>query len=108
MENKTQPQYSDLHVRMDTNIKNKAEAILDDLGIAPSSAINMFYRQVIAHDGMPFKIVRFAGPIPNEDNLSHDEIMARLKEAERGIAEGRYRPAEDVFRDILGDKYEEI
>lgn len=88
--------YSDLHVRLDSEVKNKAEGILGDLGIAPSSAVNMFYRQVIAHDGLPFKVVRRSSPFPDIDEMTTAEINARLKKAEGDISAGKFRPVEEA------------
>lgn len=100
--------YSDLHVRLDADVKNKAEDILSDLGIAPSGAVNMFYRQVIAHDGLPFQVVRHPNPVPNFDAMTAEEINSRLDQAKSDISAGKFRPADDVFHDILGKKYAEI
>lgn len=42
--------------RIQPNIKEQAEAILDRLGIPVSVFIDMTYRQVIMRDGVPFSI----------------------------------------------------
>ncbi|RGI86201.1 type II toxin-antitoxin system RelB/DinJ family antitoxin [Dorea formicigenerans] len=42
--------------RIQPNIKEQAEAILDRLGIPVSVFIDMTYRQVIMHDGVPFSL----------------------------------------------------
>ena len=34
-------------VRVEPDVKEKAEAILSELGIPTSTAINMFYRQIV-------------------------------------------------------------
>ena len=100
--------YSDLHVRLDTNIKNKAEAVLDDLGIAPSSAINIFYRQIIAHDGIPFKVVRAKSPTPNIDEMTIEQVNATLDTTRAEITSGKSSTLDEAFREILGDKYAKI
>ena len=100
--------YSDLHIRMDANIKKEAESILEDLGIAPSGAINMFYRQVIAHDGLPFKVVRRSSPVPEMSEMSQEEINAQLEKANVEIDAGKFRPAGEAFAEILGEKYAKI
>ncbi len=53
------------HARLSPEIKKKAEAILKDLGISISAAYEMFYRQIIAHQGIPFDL-----RIPNKDTLN--------------------------------------
>ena len=100
--------YSDLHVRLDANIKKQAESVLDDLGIAPSSAINMFYRQIISHDGIPFKVIRTASPIKNIDKMTTDQINADLDIAESEIATGNYTSLDKAFQEILKGDYAKI
>ena len=43
-------------VRIQPEIKETAEAILSKLGIPVSVFIDMTYRQVIMHDGIPFSL----------------------------------------------------
>ena len=52
------------HARLTPEIKEKAEAILKELGISISAAYEMFYRQIIAHQGIPFDL-----HLPNQDTL---------------------------------------
>ena len=42
---------SALYVRMDPTLKESAEEILSQLGISSSSAVQMFYRQIVLHRG---------------------------------------------------------
>ncbi len=56
-----------LYVRMNPEKKEKAEAILKRLGLNSATAINMFYDQIILHNGIPFRV-----QIPNAwDNLDY-------------------------------------
>ena len=41
---------------MQLNVKEQAEGILARLGIPRSVAIDMYYRQIIAHNGIPFSL----------------------------------------------------
>jgi DNA-damage-inducible protein J len=43
-------------VRVDKDIKLEAQSILSSLGLDMSTAINIFLRQVIENDGLPFDI----------------------------------------------------
>lgn len=45
-----------LYVRMKPETKEKAENILNSLGVSPSTAINMFYEQIILQKGIPFEV----------------------------------------------------
>jgi len=45
-----------LHIRVEPQVKTKAEDTLNDLGISITEAINIFLHQVILNDGIPFEI----------------------------------------------------
>ena len=45
-----------LYVRIDNELKSEAEGILAQLGITPSGAIQMLYKQIIIHNGLPFDL----------------------------------------------------
>lgn len=45
-----------LNIRMDSDEKYKAESVFKELGITPSTAVRLFYQQVILHRGIPFSL----------------------------------------------------
>ena len=45
-----------LHIRIEPSVKQKAEETLNELGLSIADAINVFLRQVILNDGIPFEI----------------------------------------------------
>ena len=45
-----------ISVRMDADLKNDAENILVSLGLTPSQAINVFYKQITFQNGLPFPV----------------------------------------------------
>lgn len=47
---------ANLYARIEPDVKEKAESILATLGIPASSAINMFYKQIILQRGLPFEV----------------------------------------------------
>lgn len=47
---------SAVYARIDTNLKENAENILQQLGISPSSAIQMLYSQIVLTKGIPFDL----------------------------------------------------
>ena len=52
MENKT----SAINIQVDSNVKKEATDVLTELGLSMSSAINLFLKQVIKRNGIPFEI----------------------------------------------------
>ena len=65
---------SAINVQVDSAIKKEATAILNDLGLSMSAAINLFLKQVVKRDGLPFEVVN---PKPSK------ELRKALKEAEK-------------------------
>ena len=47
---------ANLYARIEPNLKTEAEGILANLGIPVSNAINIFYRQIVIHRGLPFEV----------------------------------------------------
>ena len=45
-----------VNVRIQESIKVEAEAILKKLGLTRATAIDLFYRQIIMHNGIPFPL----------------------------------------------------
>lgn len=45
-----------LHIRIEPSVKQKAEKTLNELGLSIADAINVFLKQVILNDGIPFEI----------------------------------------------------
>ena len=64
-----------IRARTDAETKEQAEAILSELGMSPSTAINIFYRQIVMRRGLPFP-----AEIPNA------ETRAAFDEARTGRA----------------------
>ncbi len=60
-------------MHIDTKTKQEATAILSDLGLSMSTAINLFLKQVIKKDGLPFEVTN---PKPTK------ELLKALQEGE--------------------------
>ncbi|MCP5495274.1 MAG: type II toxin-antitoxin system RelB/DinJ family antitoxin [Leptospiraceae bacterium] len=53
-----------LNARIEPRLKNDVEKIFQELGISPTQAITMFYKQVILNNGLPFEV-----KIPNAKTM---------------------------------------
>ena len=62
-----------IRARVEPEVKRQAESVLKELGLSPTEAIRMFYRQVILRRGLPF-----AAEIPNA------ETQAAVRQAIEG------------------------
>ncbi len=83
-----------LHIRIEPNVKEKAEATLKELGLSITDAINVFLNQVILQDGIPFEIrkprynketIQAMEDTKNRKNLSKafDNVEEMFKELEK-------------------------
>jgi len=64
---------------LNKSIKNQAQQIFKEYGISLSDAVNIFLRQSVYENGIPFQL-----KIPKESNLN-DETLNAIKDCENGI-----------------------
>jgi len=49
---------ANINVRVDSSLKQAAESLFSDLGLNMSTAITMFLKSAVSHDGIPFEVRR--------------------------------------------------
>ena len=81
---------SAVYARIDTNLKNNAESILSQLGISPSSAIQMLYSQIVLKKGMPFELKLPSSKPLAVGAMTREELDAELQKGVDSIKEERY------------------
>ncbi len=70
---------ANLYTRIDPQLKEQAEYILNSLGLPPSSAITMFYKQVVLQQGLPFDAkLGYSKPL-DISSMSEDTLNAELE-----------------------------
>ena len=89
---------STIQVRVDDDLKTKADALFKDLGTDTTTAIRMFLTQALAVNGFPFEIKR-ATANPYEA-LTEQEILDKLEKSREHATQGRYKDAIEVSRDM--------
>ncbi|MBR2067724.1 MAG: type II toxin-antitoxin system RelB/DinJ family antitoxin [Solobacterium sp.] len=94
---------ANLYVRIEPEVKEQAEKILSALGVPASNAINMFYKQIILHKGIPFDVVLPKNKSLNLSSLSAIELSEELEKGYADMKAGRTKPAKKVFADIRND-----
>ena len=89
-----------VYARIDTKLKENAEDILAQLGISPSSAIQMFYSKIVLTRGMPFEL-RLPYPKPMAiGGMTREELDAELEKGLEDIRRGEVYSAEEVDREL--------
>ena len=90
---------SAINVQVNAKDKEKATDILKDLGLNMSTAINMFIKQIIKNDGLPFEV---KNPKPNK------ELLEALQEGE-DILNGKIKAKKyHSVKELIGDLESEI
>ena len=87
---------ANLYARIEPELKNEAETILSGLGVPVSNAINMFYRQIVIHRGLPFAVQFPVRHLPNAAMMTDAELDAEVSRGFDDIAAGRKRPLKEV------------
>lgn len=85
-----------VYARIDTNLKNNAERILSQLGISPSSAIQMLYSQIVLQKGIPFELRLPSSKPLDVSTMSKEQLDAELQKAVDSIKEGKTLSADEV------------
>ncbi len=85
--------------RVELDVKEQAEGILQRLGIPVSVVINSLYRQIIFKGGLPFSLT-----VPKEpramDNMTASQLDAMLGHSYEQSRAGQGRPLDEVFDDL--------
>lgn len=81
-------------IRMDSDLKNDAEALFAELGMNLSTAFNIFVRQSLREGGIPFEI---------KTEKPNKETIAAMLEAERIAKDPSvkgYNDLDELFADL--------
>ncbi|MBQ9493071.1 MAG: type II toxin-antitoxin system RelB/DinJ family antitoxin [Oscillibacter sp.] len=79
-------------IKLDPKIKAESQALFERLGLSLSTAINLFLRQAIREQAIPFRI---GEPMYNE------ETLRTIREARQGInLRGPYHSLEELTADL--------
>lgn len=89
---------TNINVRVDSALKQEAEALFNDLGLNMSSAINMFLRSAINHDGIPFDVKRST---PNAETRAALDEYEEMKNNPNNYR--RYKSFDDLADEVLAD-----
>lgn len=91
---------SPVYARIDSDLKEKAEGILHQLGISPSSAIQMLYSQIVLTKGMPLDLHLHIQKPTSLEGMSKEEINAELMKGLDDLREGKVYTADEVDQEL--------
>lgn len=91
---------SAVYARIDTGLKENAENILNQLGISPSSAIQMLYSQIVLTRGLPLDLHLPSSTPTAIDRMNHAKIDAELKKGIDSLKSGVTYTADEVDAEL--------
>lgn len=91
---------SNIYVRVEPEIKEQAETVLEQLGIPMSCAVSMFLRQVVMQNGLPFDV-----KIPVEkplvlSELTDEQFEKEILKAQSDIDNGRVYSVDELKNEL--------
>ncbi len=89
---------TNINVRVDTELKKTAEALFADLGLNMSTAITMFLRSAVSHDGIPFEVKRMTPNVETRAALAEFEEMKHNPDHYK-----RYESFDELINEVLED-----
>ena len=92
---------SSVQVRLETDLKNEAESILENLGLDSPTAIRIFFKKIVATRSLPFTLeeepYRFSAKQENEALLARHEVKDPANHT------GEFSSARDLIRHLHSD-----
>ena len=87
---------SAVYARIDTNLKENAESILHQLGISPSSAIQMLYSQIVLTRGLPLDLHLPSRKPVEIGGMNRAELDQELRKGLDSLNAGEAASADEV------------
>ena len=83
---------SSMHIRVEPEVKEEVEKILNTLGMTATEAINIYLKQIILNSGIPFEI-----KMPQFS----DEMLKAVKEADEIMKNPENYPSYDSVDELM-------
>lgn len=87
---------TNINVRVDKELKTQAELLFSDLGLNMSTAITMFLKSAVSHDGLPFEVKR---SVPNAETRAALAEYAEMKQNPKAYK--RYDSFDEALDEVL-------
>ncbi len=92
-----------VYARIDTGLKENAEEILSQLGISPSSAIQMLYSQIVLTRGLPLDLHLPTATPTAIGGMSQAEIDVELMKGVESLKSGTSYTADELDAELASE-----
>ena len=83
------------NIKIDPELKEQSQALFESLGLSLSAAVNIFLRQAVREQAIPFRI---GTPLPNA------ETLRAIEDARNGVGLSRgFTSIKDLMEDLNAD-----
>ncbi len=83
------------NIKIDPDLKRESQILFEQLGLNLSTAINMFLRQSVREQAIPFRV---GNPVPNSETLK------AIEDAKKGIGLSRgFSSVAELMEDLDAD-----
>ncbi|MEE3380975.1 MAG: type II toxin-antitoxin system RelB/DinJ family antitoxin [Succiniclasticum sp.] len=84
------------NIKVDAALKKEAQELFSALGMDMTTAVNIFLRQAVREQGIPFHVTRI---VPNQDTL---DALAEVKEMKRHPENYKgYQDVDEMMKDLV-------
>jgi addiction module RelB/DinJ family antitoxin len=94
---------ANVFARVEPEIKEQAETVLEQLGIPMSNAVGMFLRQVVMQRGIPFEMKLPAEETVAFASLTKEQFDAEIEKGMSDIKAGRVYSADRIEEEMKTD-----
>ena len=90
-----------VNVRIQESIKEQAEKILSQIGLSRAVAIDLFYRQIIMNNGIPFSLTVPKQQVLIRDTMSEEEFHTMMNKGMQQVKNNESQDMELVFNELM-------
>lgn len=88
---------ANIFARVEPEIKEQAEKVLEQLGIPMSNAIGLFLRQVVLQRGIPFEMKLPQNKPLSVEELGEERFNAEIEKGMADLKSGKVFPVENLL-----------
>ena len=87
------------NIKIDPDLKKESQVLFENLGLNLSTAVNMFLRQAVREQAIPFRV---GAPVPNDETM---EALQEVKRMKSNPNLGKtYTDVDQMMEELLGDE----
>lgn len=89
-----------IQIRIDEATKRSVKKILTQLGLDFSTAVKVYFKQIMIQEGIPFRFVTENGLTPSQEQ----EVASRIENIRKGKNVSKYMSTDELIRHLHSPK----